>query len=188
MDINTFFIGILPVIVFVVLDSITTKKSAIISAVVLAFGEFLFTIIKYHTIDELTVLSVALVVVFGWLSIKKGNDIYFKIQPAILGLFFSASFFFFYYILDKPLFNFMVEKYLDNDIGKYIPANIPKEYFMEMMRIMSRDLGWWILFHALLTAYAAFRMSKWWWFFIRVPFFYILLFIGMLFEQRVVMQ
>jgi len=186
MDVNTFFIGILPVIVFVVLDSVTTKKTAIISAVALAFAEFVFTIVKYHTIDELTVLSVLLAVVFGWLSIKKNNDLYFKLQPAILGVFFAGSFFFFYHVLNKPLFNYMIEKYMNNNIEPFLHNKIPKDYFMEMMRVMSRDLGWWVLAHALLTAYAAVKLSKWWWFVIRVPLFYVILVVAMLFEMRVV--
>lgn len=184
MDASTFFTGILPIIVFVILDSITSKKTAIISAVGLAFAELLFTLIKYHTIDELTVLSVLLAVVFGWLSIKKNNDLYFKLQPAVLGFFFAMSFFFFYYVLHKPLFNFMIDKYLDNNIEPLLHGRIRKEDFMEIMRVMSRDLGWWILGHACLTAYAAIRLSKWWWFVIRVPFFYILLFIAMWVEMR----
>jgi intracellular septation protein A len=188
MDINTFFVGVLPILIFVILDSVTTKKAAILSAMLLALGELIFTLVKYHTIDELTVLSVVLVALFGGLSIKKNNDVYFKLQPAILGFFFAASFFFFYYFLDKPIFNFMIEKYFNNDVEPFLHNRVPKGYFLELMRVLSRDLGWWILAHALLTAYAAFRMSKWWWFAIRVPFFYVIIFIAMWVEQRVVMH
>jgi intracellular septation protein len=188
MDVSLFWIGILPVVAFVILDSFTTKKNAIYSAIALAVAELLFTIIKFHTIDELTVFSVLLVIVFGGISIKKNNDLFFKLQPAFLGLFFALSFFFFYYVLDKPIFNFMMEKYFNNNVEMFLKGRIPREYFMRLLNVLSRDLGWWILGHAALTAYAAVKLSKWWWFFIRVPAFYIILIIAMMFEQRVVMD
>lgn len=105
----------------------------------------------------------------------------------MLGLFFALSFFVFYYGLDKPLFNFMMEKYFDNNYSLFTRNRLPEAYFRELMRVLSRDLGWWILAHAGLTAYAAVRLSKWWWFAVRVPGFYAVLILAMIFEQRVVM-
>lgn len=65
MDASLFWIGILPVVAFVILDSVTTKKNAIYCAIAFAFAELAFTLIKFHRIDELTVFSLLLVVLFG---------------------------------------------------------------------------------------------------------------------------
>ena len=73
----------------------------------------------------------------------------------------------------------MAEKYFPDMIDKLIASKgIPKAYFTEMMRLMSRDLGWWFIAHAGLTAYAAFKWSKWVWFVVRVPVFYLMLIVA----------
>jgi len=182
MDASLFWIGIVPVIAFVVLDSFTSKRAAIISAMALAAAECVFSIVSFGSLDELTVFSFSLVIVMGVFSIKTKNDLFFKLQPAILGLFFAGSFFFFYFILDKPLLTFMAEKYLGAQIDVLIRGKVSREVFERMMTLLSRDLGWWIFGHAALTAYAALRLSKWWGLVIRVPMFYVILFIGMYVE------
>jgi len=186
VDPSLFWIGIIPVVVFVVLDSFSSKKIAIGAAIAFAFFEMLFTLAKFGSIDELTVFSVVLVVVFGWLSIKKDNDLYFKLQAAILNFFFALALFFFYFVLDKPMFTFMLEKYFSGMMASFQQKGIPEQAVIRLMDALSRDLGFWLLAHAAITAYAALKMSKWWWFFFRVPFFYILMFLAMVVESRIV--
>src|SRR3989339_998956 len=179
MDVSLLWIGVLPVVIFVILDAFTNKKAAILSAIAFAVAESVFSLIKFGAIDELTVLSLVLVVFFGFLSIKKNNDLYFKLQGPILNVFFAVVLFFFYWILHKPLFNFMLEKYFGDFMVMFDQRGISREAVMRLMNGLSRDLGYWLLFHSLITAFAALRLSKWWWFFFRVPFFYAMLFIAM---------
>lgn len=186
MDITMLWIGIVPIIVFVILDSFSSKRVAIGAAIAFACLEMVFTLVKFGTIDELTIFSVVLVAVFGWLSIKKNNDLFFKLQAAVLNFFFALALFFFYYVLDKPMFTFMLQKYFSSQMVLFQQKGIPEEYVFRLMDALSRDLGFWLLFHSFITAYAALRMSKWWWFFFRVPFFYIMLFLAMLIESRMV--
>jgi intracellular septation protein len=176
MDLSTLYIGILPILAFVIIDSFSSKRAAILSAMGMALLEVVFTIVKYHTIDSISVVAVVLALAFGFISWKMNNDIYFKLQPAILNFFFGISFLFFYHILEKPIMILMAEKYFPDMIDKLLASKgIPKAYFTEILRLMSRDLGWWLIAHAVLTAYAALKWSKWVWFVIRVPLFYLML-------------
>jgi hypothetical protein len=47
-------------------------------------------------------------------------------------------------------------------------------YFAGYAQTMSRSLPFLLVLHAGLTAYAALRLSTWWWFVVRVPGFYLL--------------
>ncbi len=181
---SNLWIGILPVLVFVILESFTNKKAALISALILAVAELIFTISVYGTIDEITILGFVLVGLAVFLSLKTDNDIYFKLQPAILGWILCGIFFFFYFVLGRPLLSEMFHKYMGTSIQEMLGQNINQDFLDRYLKILSRDMGWLFLIHGSLTAFAALKMSKWWWFAIRVPGLYILLFIFSLIAMK----
>jgi intracellular septation protein A len=184
MDMTTFFTGILPLLVFVILDSFSSKKVAILSAMGMAVAELIFTLVQYHTIDGLTVLAGVLAVSFGYLSFRLQNDIYFKLQAAIVGAMMGLALIFYYYCLDQPLMNVAMSKYFGDKFYVLMAAKgWSKPWVDEFMRRISRDLGWWLLGHAGLTAYTALRCNKWIWFAVRVPLLYVMLFVVMQMEM-----
>lgn len=168
-------IGIIPVVAFIILESFTNKKAALISALILAVAELIFTVSVYGMIDEITILGFVLVGIAVFLSVKTDNDIYFKLQPAILGWILCGVFFFFYYVLDRPLLSEMFHKYNGESFQEMLGQTIDPKFIGLYMKILSRDLGWLFLLHGSLTAFAAFKLNKWWWFAIRVPGLYILM-------------
>jgi len=180
---SSFWIGILPIIVFVILESFTGKRAALVSAVIMAALELIFSLTVYGGIDELTILGFVLVGVAVFLSVKTDNDLFFKFQPVALGVILSLTFFVFYYILDRPLLTAMFDKYMAGSYAQ-ISRGMPKEFFLRILTVLSRDLVFWFLLHAALIAWAALRLSKWWWFAIRVPGFYIILFVACLIAVR----
>lgn len=175
MDSSTLWIGILPVLVFVILESASGKRTALISAIVLAFLELIFSLVVYGGIDELTIIGFVLVGIAVFLSLKTNNDLYFKLQPALLGLIFAIVFLVFYFILDKPLLVVMYDKYMKGAVGDILNNEMKRAVFLKAMQILSRDMGFWFLLHAGLTAWAAVKLSKWWWFAIRVPGLYLIM-------------
>lgn len=176
MESSTFWFGIVPVIAFVVLESFAGKRMAIVIALVLACAELVFSLVVYGAIDELTILAFVIVIIAGVISVKTGNDLYFKLQPALVSVATATAFFIYYYLLDRPLLTFMMHKYLPSMLAQ-LPAD-RQALFEGTMRVLSRDFIFWFLLHAVLTAYAAVRLSKWWWFAIRVPGLYLMLFLA----------
>lgn len=88
-----------------------------------------------------------------------------KLQPVFLGISFGCVVLVLQ-ILGKPILLLVIEKY-----GSLVPAemqiNANNPLVQKMLSQTSLNLGMGLLLHAALVAYAAFRMSNWWWLFIR---------------------
>ncbi|MFH0920310.1 MAG: septation protein IspZ [Fibrobacterota bacterium] len=180
MDARLFWIGILPILLFVVLDSFTSKKTAILSATGMALAELVFTLVQYHTIDGLTVMAGVLAVGFGLLSYKLKNDLYFKLQAAIVGAMMGLAMLFYYYVLNEPLMHVAAQKYMGDKFYLLLEAKgWTRPLIDELLRRISRDFGWFLLAHAGVTAWTALRCNKWIWFTVRVPLLYALAFLMM---------
>ncbi|MBE7412447.1 MAG: septation protein IspZ [Leptospiraceae bacterium] len=181
---SNLWIGIIPVLVFVVLESFTNKKMALLSALALAVAELIFTIVVYKTIDEITILGFFLIGVAVFLSLKTENDIYFKLQPAILGWILALVFFFFYYVLNRFLLNEMFHKYMGDSFQNILEQTTDPEFLENYLKLLSKYMGWLFFIHGTLTGYAAFKLNKWWWFIIRVPGLYILMIVFSILAMR----
>ncbi len=158
-------LGLLPLVAFVVIDSFLGLKAGLWAAVILAVGEALYTFFELGSLDWLSIASLVLVLVFGLLSFKSNNAIYMKLQPVFLGLSFGCI------VLGlqafgKPILLLVMEKY-----SSLVPAdmhiNTANPQVKKMLSNASFNLGVGFLVHAALVAYAAYRLSNWWWLFIR---------------------
>ena len=165
MNLTIILLGILPLFIFVVLDCYTNMKTAILGAIFLAIGELIFTLIYYGNIDIITTISIVSVLILGAISWKSENSIFFKFQPVILGVFFALMLLIMQ-ILDKPLLIILFQKY---------KALLPEEQQLLLLNkenlvllsSLSHTLGWGFLCHSLVVAYAAIKLSSWWWLIIR---------------------
>ncbi len=158
-------LGLLPLIAFVIIDAFLGLKSGLIAAILFAVAEAAYTIYEFGELDWLSIASLVLVLVFGLLSFKSNNAIYMKLQPVFLGISFGCVVLVLQ-ILGKPILLLVMEKY-----GSLVPAeiqiNAQNPLVQKMLSQTSLNLGIGLLLHAALVAYAAFRMSNWWWLFIR---------------------
>jgi intracellular septation protein A len=180
MDIGSgsFLTGLLPLVVFVVIDAWSGVKAGVVSAVVLALGEALYTYSAIGGLDEISLVSLALVVFFGGLSFYTKHPIYMKMQPValgtVLGFLFLLSHCFY-----KPVLLMMMDKYaalLPTDVAEKFSTIQAKQFLVRA----SLNLGWGFLFHALAVAYAALYMTTTWWLSIRVAGLYLIMFLCML--------
>lgn len=178
MNLTTVLFGVLPLIVFVIVDSFAGLKTGIISAIGLALAEAVYSYLYYKTIDELTIGSLALVLVFGYISYKTENSLYFKFQPVLFGVIFSVlllvtSF------MGKPILVTMMYKY-----QYMIPAELREKVLnpiaLELMAKSNLYLGWGFLLHAGVVAYAALYLSNWWWLILRGLGVYVMMFGAMM--------
>jgi len=213
MSLELLLVGILPVLVFAIVDSTSTPRRAILAAMLMAVAELVYSLVRYGELDSLTILSFLLVLVLGGLAFLRGGGLLFKFQPAVLGVFLAGACAWFYFVLDRPILLAMGEKYLkplmiERMVVPALPPSLsptqreqllanllqqPLEdlaaltpdgrFQLSMFRVVSRDLTWFFLLHALFVALAAWKLSTWWWFAVRVPGFY-LLFIPFFFLER----
>lgn len=164
------FIGIIPLLIFVILDSLSNLKAALIGAVIMALFEVIFSIFYFGEIDILTILSFVLVVVLAYFSYKKGKSIHFKMQPVILSFVFGFTFIIAYF-LHYPLFYIFSIKY-----KQYLPEqfNLFLSYpiFVDFLKLASLYMGYGFILHAIATWITALKLSNWWWIIMRGVGFY----------------
>ncbi|MCX6583772.1 MAG: NUDIX domain-containing protein [Candidatus Aminicenantes bacterium] len=157
--------GFLPLIIFILADSIWGTHIGLIVAVVFGIIEFIFSYIKEKVVDKFILLDLGLIVVLGVVSILLENDIFFKLKPALIELIFC-------FILGISVFSpvnimmLMTRRYMKN-----IQLN---EAQMQQFTRGLRVLFYLFLAHTVLIVYAAFFMSKGAWAFISGGLFYIL--------------
>ncbi|HXW53511.1 MAG TPA: septation protein IspZ [Myxococcota bacterium] len=173
MDVSTLFFGILPLLVFVVIDSFSGLRAGVVAAILFALGEAVYTLIVFQTIDNLTIGSTLLVLVFGVLSLKANNAIFLKLQPVVLGLILGVVLLVMQ-VLGTPLMVLMVEKY-QYMVPEQYRAMVVNPVYLKMLARLSGVLGFGFLLHAALVAWSAFYTSKWWWIAFRGLGFYVML-------------
>ncbi len=166
MDIlKTLAPGFLPLIIFILADSIWGTQIGLIVAVVFGIIEFIISYLKEKIVDKFILLDLGLIVVLGVVSIILENDIFFKLKPALIELIFC-------FILGISVFSpinimmLMTRRYMKN-----IELN---EAQMQQFTHSLRVLFYLFLAHTVLIVYSAFFMSKGAWAFISGGLFYIL--------------
>jgi len=172
------WIGLLPLLVFVIIDSTMGLKAALVTAVIVAVGEAIFSYVTFGELDVVTLASFLLVVVLGAVAFFKKNSLVFKFQPVILSLFMGLILLVTYW-MGNPLLYAMAIKY---------KAQFPPEMQQQLEQPMTQAVfiaashyfGYSLIAHGLVTAWAAIKLSNWWWLAIRGFGFYIFLFIGMM--------
>ena len=165
MNGESFLLGILPLLAFVVIDSFSGMKTALWSAIAFAILEVVYSLYMYHTLDELTIGSFVLVLIFAFFSYRSKKAIYFKMQPVALGVSFALAFCLFQW-MGTPLLIVIFNKY-QAMVPAEARAMLAQPNTQDMLGRASYYLGWGFLFHGGLVAYSALRMSNWWWLLLR---------------------
>lgn len=177
MSMTTLLFGVLPLVIFVLIDSFAGLKAGVISAVVFALLELAYTLYVYKTVDGITLGTLATVLIFGLLSYKTGSSLFFKLQPVVLGLFFGLVLLVMQF-MGKPLLPLLMEKY-QYILPAEMRARTSDPLFIALLKQSSLTLGWGFLAHAGCVAYAVFYMSNWWWLAIRGIGVYVMMFAAM---------
>lgn len=167
-------LGFIPLLVFVVLDSLRNVRYAVAGGVLAAFCELGFSYWILGEIDVFAVVFAALVLVLAGLSYRFDNSVFFKFKPVvastIMGTVFLAT-----SALGEPLMLTVIDRYID-----LVPADQRFKLQQSIVRGVLADLNLYLGFilplHAGLTAWAALRLNRWWWFAISGPGFLVALF------------
>lgn len=154
----------LPLIIFIIVETIYGTKIGLIAALVLGFFELLFTFIKYKKIDKFILLDISLLTILGGMSILLDNEIFFLMKPAIFELIFAI-------ILgisafsDKNILMLMMKRYIKNQ----------NQLMKLQMKIMSKYLFYIFIIHSILIVISALFFSHEIWIFVSTTLLYILM-------------
>ena len=168
-------LDLLPLFVFVVLESLANLRYALLGALAsIAFGVG-YDLYVFGEIDEFTIISAGLVILFGWMALHFDNAAYFKIKPAIVNLV-LAGLFLTTYIQGSPLVLVALDRY-----GETLPPLfqdvLSRPEVRPMLERMSLYLGFGLIAQAAAVTWAALKLSSWWWLAVRGAGFYLMIFV-----------
>lgn len=181
MGSSSLIVGLVPLIVFAIADMFLGLKKALIAALIMAFVEAIWTYVTFGELDQITLLSLILIVLMGLLAWKKNSPIIFKLQPSLIS-FFLGAWMLISWLNQAPVLLEMAHKY-----GHLLPAEnqaMLNSYAYELLLTRTTlSAGVALFMHAALTAWAAYRLSTWWWIAVRGVGFYIFCFAAMFAAQ-----
>jgi len=172
------WMGVVPIIAFVLLDSFADKKKALWGALFLGAGEVAFSLYVIGGLDYLSLLAFAFLALFIFASLKTKNDVYFKSSGALMNLFFAVVLLGAKFLFDKNIFLDMAIKYKMIEMLRQSGQVVSEEWLAHYFTVVNQQLPWWLIGHSVLVIYAALKWNKWLWMAIRVPGFYVMLMIA----------
>jgi len=181
MNYSALMVGIVPLFIFVLVDTFAGLKVALISTVVMAILEGVFSLYYFGDIDSVTIFSLVTVVIFCFLSFKKKNALFIKLQPALLSLLIGLLLVISYGI-NEPFLLKLTIKYKDLIPPEYT-FQLRNPQFLKMLEVSTLSIGIALLVHALVTALAAFKLSNWWWLAVRGVGFYLFVFAALFIQK-----
>ena len=178
MHIMPLLLDLIPLFVFVVLDSIGKMRYALIGAITAACFELFFSYIAVGYIDSFSIIFAGSILLFAALSFYFNNSIYFRLKPAIIGgvtglIVITTSF------LNKPALLAMADHY-SNFFPDTMQDMLVTQHFRDQLANTNGILGIGLIIHSSVTTWAAFNAGRWLWFFISTPGLYIIIFLSIL--------
>ena len=177
---RSMLLGFLPLLLFVAADEFLSAhypedvatRYALILAMVLGIGEALFVYIREKRLDKMIVSDTLLILVMGGISLLSGDEIFFKLKPAIVQLL---------SVVLLGVLAFLKPQALAAMSQRFLKGQSLSEVQLRAMQNSAKALTGLLFLHALLIVYAALYWSKSTWAFISGPLLYIvagLFFVG----------
>lgn len=140
--------GVLPIAAFAIVEQLYGTLGGVIAGLTFGAAEIAWELWKHGKVQGVTLLSNALILVLGILSLWEGDGVFFKLQPAIFmfvfaGVFLGSS------LLGRP---FMVEA------AKKQNPDLPP-FLLERFRGVNLRVGFFFIVLAALSAWSALHWS-----------------------------
>lgn len=186
---NAIVLQMLPLLVFVIVDMIFTNTVvSIVSAVLFALFQMIFTFVKTGSPDYLILIDVGLITALGVISIFLKNDIYFKLKPAIIELIM---------VVLIIVLTFAPDSFIISYLSRFMPSNmalVPES--VPFLKKMFWGMAFYTALHAGAVWYTAYCSSRKVWavvsgpgyFFIFIPIILFILTKRLRQKRRVVPQ
>lgn len=167
-------LDLLPLLVFVVLESMTANvRYALLGAILSVVFVVVCDLYLLGEIDRFTILSSGLVILFGWLALRFNNTSYFKIKPAVVNLI-MAGVFLTAYLQDSPLLLTASDRYA-HALPPQFHEILSRPEARPMLERMSLYIVFGFIAQAAVVAWAALKLGSWWWFAVRSAGFYVII-------------
>ncbi|MCY4643284.1 MAG: hypothetical protein OXB88_01565 [Bacteriovoracales bacterium] len=176
--------GLIPLLLFVIVDSFYGPKAGIVAAAVAATIELVFSLVLFQSVDALTLGSFFLIFVMGWASWKMNGALIFKMQPVVVGLAFSLTLII-SYAIGQPILTLLITKYKAQLPPEFV-AHIDNPLILRWFDLSTLFGGLGIFVQSLLVAWAAWKLNNWWWIAFRGIGFYVFFIGGALVARFVV--
>ncbi|MFH0921591.1 MAG: septation protein IspZ [Fibrobacterota bacterium] len=171
--IKNLLIGFIPLLVFVAADHFFTARYgetkgmqyALITAVGLGIAQFLFILARERRVDAMTLFDTGLLVTLGAVSWLSGNDLFFKLKPALIE---------FILVVILGVAAFLNPRLLLHATGRFMQGVEVRDHHLKSMQRSAAGMFVLFLLHTALIVYAALFLSKAAWAFISGGLFYIL--------------
>lgn len=144
--------GILPVVIFTVIEDRYGAKAGVYATFVYAVGEILYEKIRLKKIEKMTLWFNGLILGLGSISILADDGIWFKLQPAIIEVIFFVMLFW-SSRKGKPFLLALAEKQNPN----------LDERGREFLRAINFRLSFFFLGHAIVATWAAISWPTSYW-------------------------
>ncbi len=181
MNWSILLFGILPLLFFVVVDAFSGPKLALGTAIVLALAEGVVSYFLFGEMDSLTIYSLLTVIGLAVVSLYFRKPIYFKMQPVLVSIILGGILLF-SYLNHEPIFLTIVTKY-----SQFFPEQMQEQlsnpYFAQILTRLTRNTAVAVFAHGALVAFAAWKLSNWWWIAARVVGFYLFALVAALYTR-----
>lgn len=141
---SLFFGGLLPIVVFTLIDEYQGPFWGTVVAMLFGCGEIAYEKFRLGKIEKITLISNFLIFILGIASIATDSGLWFKMQPAIFEAF-CALFLWGSLFLKKPLIVSLAEKQ-----GNVFPLEA-----YSLLKMLTLRLGIFLGIHAALATWAA---------------------------------
>lgn len=171
--VRNLLIGFLPVVVFIAGDHFFSAhygarkgmQYALMLAMALGLAQLVFIYVKEKRLDKMTLLDTGLVLVMGSISFVSGNDLFFKLKPALIE---------FIMVVMLGVMAFFSPRLLIAMAGRLVRGMEVTDMHLKLMQRNAMGMFFIFLLHTGLIVYSAVAMSRDAWAFISGGLFYIL--------------
>lgn len=155
-------LGILPLLAFALFDAFLSLRTACLAAIICAFIELLCVRSFTGHWDHVSLMSVTVIVILSFLSIRLESSVYFKFKPAVISATLGTLLGYMQFV-DVPF----VYRYTPI-LLKFAPVDLTELLLDRSFLItMNFFVNWVVVLffvHAAIVAYAAVRFSRKAWF------------------------
>lgn len=161
-----FLTQLLPLIVFIIVDSfVTDVRISIVAAIIFAVGQMAFVYVRSRRFEWLILVDVGLIAGLGGISIAFDNELFFKVKPAIIE---GVAIVFILALILAP------GRFLLRYFGRMMPGTTFRPEALKMMKLMLGLICAGTAVHIGGVLYTAFWSSREVWAFVSGPGFYII--------------
>lgn len=165
--------GLLPIIIYVIVDEFLGTRAGIYAAIIFGIIELVVIWVKEHKIDRFIIFDTLLIVVLGAVSIGLDSDIFFKLKPGIIGLIIS-------FLLG--ISSFSKYQVMQLFFKRYLKNMQLNDFQWYQMLVQLKALFYISIFHTALVFYSIWFMSDKAWAFISSVLLYVLVALYFVFQ------